>query len=358
MSKKQGDFLTGRGAQINPDNRFQKTQEGDSFYEFHVDEDGESVNQKTTFIEVFPKTIVNKLTSPDVGMYYSLNPYQGCEHGCTYCYARPTHEYWGYSAGTDFERTILVKKNAPELLEETLRKKKWEVKPVSLSGNTDCYQPCERTYGITRKLLEIFLKYRHPVSIITKNSLIERDLDVLTELSKLNLVHVLISMTSLNEELRRKLEPRTASCTRKLTTIERLSSQGIPVTAMLAPIIPAINDHELFALVKAVSERGASSVHYQVVRLNGPNGEIFKNWLQHHYPDRAEKVIHQLEALHGGKVNDSRYGIRMKGEGAYSLNIERQFKVARERFLPVRSNPKMRTDLFIIPDESGQTSLF
>lgn len=358
MSKKQPIGLSGRGAHINPTNRFQKTEEGDAFYEFHTDEDGETVNRKTTFIEVFPKTIVNKLTSSDIGMYYSLNPYQGCEHGCTYCYARPTHEYWGYSAGTDFEQTILVKKNAPELLEVALRKKKWEVKPVSLSGNTDCYQPCERTYGITRKLLEIFLKYRHPVTIITKNALIERDLDVLTELSKLNLVHVFISITSLDEALRRKLEPRTASCTKKLTTIERLSAQGIPVSALLAPIIPAINDHELFALVKAVSERGAQDVHYQVVRLNGPNGDIFKNWLQHHFPDRAEKVIHQLESLHGGRINDSRFGIRMKGEGAYSLNIERQFKIARERFLPQRTITKLRTDLFIIPDESGQTSLF
>jgi DNA repair photolyase len=358
MPKKTDSSLSGRGAHINPTNRFHKTEEGDAFYEFHADEDGETVNRKTTFIEVFPKSIVNKLTSSDVGMYYSLNPYQGCEHGCTYCYARPTHEYWGYSAGTDFEQTILVKKNAPELLETVLRKKKWEVKPVSLSGNTDCYQPCERTYGITRKLLEIFLKYRHPVTIVTKNALIERDLDVLTELSKLNLVHVSISITSLDETLRRKLEPRTASCAKKLTTIERLSAQGIPVSALLAPIIPAINDHELFALVKTVAERGAQDVHYQVVRLNGPNGDIFKNWLQHHFPERAEKVIHQLESLHGGKINDSRFGIRMKGEGAYSLNIERQFKIARERFLPQRATTKLRTDLFIIPDESGQTSLF
>lgn len=356
MSKKQLHTSTGRGALINPTNRFLKTELGEDFHEYAADE--ELVTKKTTFIEVFPKTIVNKVTSPDIGMYYSLNPYQGCEHGCTYCYARPTHEYWGYSAGTDFESTILVKKNAPSLLEESFAKKKWEVKPISLSGNTDCYQPCEKSYAITRQLLQLFLAYKHPVSIITKNVLILRDLDLLSELAKLNLVSVHLSITTLNEELRRLLEPRTATSNRKLEAIEQLTAHGIPVSVMIAPLIPAINDHEVFSIVKAASERGALGVNYQVVRLNGPNGAIFTNWVETHFPDRAEKVIHQLQALHDGKLNDSRFGIRMKGEGTYALNIQRQFEVARNRFFPKRSIPKLRTDLFERPSKNGQMSLF
>lgn len=349
-------YKTGRGAQINPHNRFQRNEKGDAFDDRFPDDEPEE--EKTKFIEVFPKTIVNKLDSPDIGMFYSLNPYQGCEHGCTYCYARPTHEYWGYSAGTDFERIIMVKKNAPQLLEEALKQKKWEVRAVSLSGNTDCYQPCERTYGITRQLLEIFLKYRHPVSIITKNALINRDIDILTELAGMNLVSVNLSITTLDEDLRRRLEPRTATSGRKLETIERLTGQGIPVNVMVAPLIPAINDHEIFSIVKAVSERGARSAGYQIVRLNGPNGAIFTDWVTKNYPDRAEKVLNQLRDMHDGKLSDSRFGVRMKGEGNYALNIKRQFEVARSRFLPQQSFPKLRTDLFRKPNDTGQLDLF
>lgn len=352
---KKGQSTTGRGAFINPHNHFISHQQGEDYFDAPELED---VIQKTRFIEISPKTIVNKVKSPDVGMVYSLNPYQGCEHGCTYCYARPTHEYWGYSAGLDFESVILVKKNAPELLKIALKKRGHTVKAIGLSGNTDCYQPCERNYGITRQLLEIFLEYRHPVGIITKNALIERDIDILKELARLNLVHVHISITSLDEEIRRKLEPRTATALRKLKTIQRLSSEGIPVTAMLSPMIPAINDHELFHLAKAVSEHGAINAHYQVVRLNGPNEAIFKSWLEHHFPDRAQKVIHQLEDIHGGKVGSSQFGARMRGEGNYSANLRRQFELAKNRFFKDKTPVSLRTDLFRIPSENGQLELF
>lgn len=348
-------YKNGRGAQINPHNRFFSQEKGDDFDDIDPSEEPEL---KTKFIEVHPKTIVNKLSSPDIGMYYSLNPYQGCEHGCTYCYARPTHEYWGYSAGTDFERVILVKKNAPELLEETLNKKSWKVQTITISGNTDCYQPCERDYQITRRLLEIMLKYRHPVGIITKNALITRDLDILEELAKLQLVAVNLSITSLKEELRRKLEPRTATARKKLETIERLSERGIPVNVMMAPIIPALNDDEIFAIAKAAGERGAFNFNHQIVRLNGPNGEIFTDWVTKNYPDRAEKVLNQLRDTHGGSLSDSRFGVRMKGEGVYALNIQRQVQLARKRFLPALPYPKLRTDLFTRPDTSGQMKLF
>lgn len=349
------NYLHGRGAQINPANRFLSTEKGDDFDDLQYEEEEEL---RTRFIEVFPKTIVNRLSSPDVGMYYSLNPYQGCEHGCTYCYARPTHEYWGYSAGTDFERIILVKKNAPALLEEALSRKKWEVLPVSLSGNTDCYQPCERTYGITRSLLEVFLKYRHPVSIITKNALINRDADILEELAKLNLVNVNITITSLNEDLRRRLEPRTATSRRKLETIERFTQLGIPVNIMVAPLIPALNDHEIFSIIKAAGERGALAAGYTVVRLNGPNGEIFTDWITKNFPDRAEKVLNQIRDAHDGRLSDSRFGTRMRGEGNFALNIERQFRLARSRFLPASRPPALRTDLFRRPSQNGQLGLF
>jgi len=351
----EADYIKGRGAQVNPHNRFHA--------ERRVIEDWEGVDEpdghegKTTFIEVFPKTIVNKVDSPDVGFDYSLNPYQGCEHGCTYCYARPTHEYWGYSAGIDFEKIILVKKNAPELLEAALQRKKWEVKPITISGNTDCYQPCERTYGITRQVLQLMLKYRHPVSIITKNVLLNRDLDLLEALAELNLVSVNMSITTLDEDLRRKLEPRTASAKRKLETIEKLTQIGVPVNVMMAPIIPALNDHEIFSILKEVGSRGALSAHYTLVRLNGPNGEIFTDWVTKNFPDRAAKVINQIKEMRGGKLNDSRFGVRMRGEGNYAINLKRQFELARSRFLPQRAYPKLRTDLFI-RTTSGQLDLF
>jgi len=348
-------YKNGRGAQINPDNRFFAHSKGDDFDDIDPSEEPE---QKSKFIEVHPKTIVNKVTSPDVGMAYSLNPYQGCEHGCTYCYARPTHEYWGYSAGTDFERVILVKKNAPELLEEALSKKSWNLDHITISGNTDCYQPCERDYKITRRLLEIMLEYKQPVGIITKNALICRDIDILSELAKLELVAVNISLTTLKEDLRRKLEPRTASAKKKLETIELLSKNGIPVNVLMAPIIPALNDDEIFSIAEAIGQRGALSMYHQIVRLNGPNGAIFEDWVRKNYPDRAEKVLNQLKEMHGGKLGDSRFGTRMKGEGTYALNIQRQVQLARKRFLPNVAFPKLRRDLFQVPDRSGQMKLF
>ncbi|MDR0801218.1 PA0069 family radical SAM protein [Fluviicola sp.] len=348
-------YKNGQGAQINPRNRFFSQGKGEDFDDI---DPSEEIQLKTRFIEVHPKTIVNKPTSPDVGMCYSLNPYQGCEHGCTYCYARPTHEYWGYSAGVDFERVILVKKNAPELLEETLKRKSWRVRTISVSGNTDCYQPCERQYQITRRLLKIMLKYRHPVGIITKNALITRDLDILEELAALNLVQVNISMTSLKEELRRKLEPRTASSRKKLEAIELLAQRKIPVNVMMAPIIPALNDDEIFSVAKEVGSRGALSMYHQIVRLSGPNREIFTDWVNKNYPDRAGKVLNQLRDMHGGQLNDSRFGTRMKGEGVYALNIQRQVQLARKRFLPDLPFPRLRTDLFTVPGSSRQMELF
>ncbi len=279
-------------------------------------------------------------------MVYSMNPYQGCEHGCIYCYARNTHEYWGYSAGLDFERKILFKRNAPQLLEEKIKSKTWVAQPIMFSGNTDCYQPIEKKLEITRKMLEVLWKYKHPVGFITKNALILRDLDILTEMARLRLVHVSISITSLQEDTRRILEPRTASIKKRLETVRILSEHGIPVNVMMAPIIPAINSHEIFDLVKKVSELGALSAAYTIVRLNGAIGEIFTNWVQKTFPEKANKILHQIQDCHNGQLNDSRFGKRMIGEGKIAEQVALQFQIAKKKFLSDKSIPPYDFSLF------------
>lgn len=324
MSSEPPPFQKGRGAQINPANPYHT-----HHYDRLTDDD---LARPTDYIEVYPKTILTKVDSADIPADWSLNPYQGCEHGCVYCYARNTHPYWGYSAGLDFERKILVKTNAPALLDATLRKPSWQASPVMFAGNTDIYQPAEQQYGITRKLLEVFWKYRHPVGMITKNSLILRDLDILTELAGARLVHVSISLTTLDENLRRLLEPRTASVSRRLDTIEQLSAAGIPVNVMLAPIIPGLTDHEILAMARAVAERGALSIAHTVVRLNGDVATIFEDWARKTYPDRADRILNRIRDCHGGQLNDSRFATRQRGEGEFADMIGQQMRLARRTY--------------------------
>lgn len=356
---KSKKVIKGRGAQQNVPNRFLRHvyEMREDFLELCRIEGEEADNNKTQYIPVFPKTIVNKVTSPDVGMMYSMNPYQGCEHGCIYCYARNAHEYWGYSAGLDFERKILVKKTAPELLEKLLKKKSWKAATIVMSGNTDCYQPAEKKFGITRKCLEVFLKYRHPVGIITKNALVLRDLDILRQLNEHCLVGVNVSITSLSEETRRLVEPRTTTIKKRLETIRVLSENGIPVNAMLAPMIPGINSHEMLELAKKVSEHGARSFAFTVVRLNGAIGQIFTDWIRKAMPDRAKKVLHLIQDCHGGSINDSRFGIRSKGEGKVAEQIHEMARLAKQRYFQDKTFPKLRTDLHE-PYKSGQMKLF
>lgn len=355
----QKDYIKGRGAQKNTPNKFLRhiSEMRDDFLEFCHIEGEDADNNKTQYIPVYPKTIVNKVTSPDIGMMYSMNTYQGCEHGCIYCYARNTHEYWGYSAGLDFERRILVKKAAPILLEEKLKHKKWEANTIVLSGNTDCYQPAEKKFKITRACLEVFLKYRHPVGIITKNALILRDLDILKELTKYNLVGVNISVTSLSEETRRILEPRTATIKKRLETIRILSENNIPVNAMLAPIIPGINSHEIMNLAKAVSDHGALSFAVTVVRLNGAIGQIFTDWIRKTLPDKADKVLHLIQACHGGTLNDSRFGLRNRGEGKIAEQIYGMARLARHTYFKDKAFPKLNKELHR-PYKDGQMRFF
>lgn len=355
----KNEFLKGRGAQKNVHNRFERLvyEMRDDFLEFCRVEGETSNSNKTQYIPIFPKTIINKVTSPDVGMSYSMNPYQGCEHGCVYCYARNAHEFWGYSAGLDFERKILVKKDAPKLLEEKLKSKRWQAATIVLSGNTDCYQPSEKKFEITRKCLEVFLKYRHPVGIITKNALVLRDLDILQELAKHQLIGINISITSLSEQTRRLLEPRTATIKKRLETVRVLSTNGVPVNAMLAPMIPGINSHELLPLAKTVAEAGALSFGFTVVRLNGAIGQIFTDWIQKAMPDRADKVLHQIQDCHGGTLNDSRFGARSRGEGKIANQIHQMAKLAKQKYFAKSTFPKLRTDLHE-QYKDGQMKLF
>jgi len=266
-----------------------------------------------------------------------MNPYQGCEHGCVYCYARNTHTYWGYSAGIEFEQKILIKKEAPQLLEKKLKSKNWKPYPIMLSGNTDCYQPAEREYKLTRQILETLWKYKHPVSLITKNALILRDLDILGDLAKLNLVHVAISITTLDDTLRQKLEPRAATGSKRMDIVHKLSLAGIPTIVMMAPIIPSLNDHEIPEMARIAADKGAHTMSHTIIRLNGDVGIIFKDWLLKNYPDRYQRIIHHIEQLHGGAINDSRFGRRMKGTGNIAQMIEQQMKLMKAKYFANRS---------------------
>ncbi len=355
----ESDFLKGRGAQKNVQNKFFSLsyELRDDFLNYCAAEGESPDSNKTQFLEVFPKTIVNKVDSPDIGMYYSMNPYQGCEHGCIYCFARNSHEFWGYSAGLDFERKIMVKKNAPQLLADKLKSKSWKAVPVVMSGNTDPYQPAEKHFEITRQCLEVFLQYRHPVSFITKNALILRDLDLLKQLHQDGLVQVNMSITSLSEKTRQLLEPRTATIKKRLDTVKTLSDYGIPVNVMLAPIIPGINSHEILPLAKAVAEAGALSINYTVVRLNGAIGEIFTDWIRKAMPDRADKVLNQIAECHGGNLNDSDFGRRMRGEGEFADMIRSQINLARKKYFAGKVFPELNTALHE-QYKDGQLKLF
>ena len=321
--KQQQVYLKGRGAQFNPRNRFLKTELIRT--EIESIDDWTDPNIATVYLEDYAKSIVNKVDSPDVGMFYSMNPYQGCEHGCIYCYARNAHEYWGYSAGLDFERKIIVKKNAPELLRKFLMHPKWECKPISLSGNTDCYQPAEKKFGITRKLLEVCLEFNQPVGMITKNAGMLRDKDIISKMAAKNLISILVSITSLNEDLRLAMEPRTTTAKQRLRIIKELSGEGVRMGVMLGPMIPGLNEHEMQRIMEASAANGATFSAYTFIRLNGAIKLIFHDWLYKNFPDRADKVWHLIETGHGGKVNDSRFGVRMRGEGPISDLVRQQF---------------------------------
>jgi DNA repair photolyase len=333
MESAQGSsYLKGRGAQYNTPNKFLAKQ----YVQAHIEGLDEALisDTQTTLTYEQPKEIVNHVDSPDIPLPYSMNPYQGCEHGCIYCYARNSHQYWGYSAGLDFERRIIVKENAAKLLEETFRKRSWKPAPIMLSGNTDCYQPVERRLKITRQMLQVCLDFRHPVGVMC------------------------ISITTLSEPLRRALEPRTATAQQRLQTIEALSLAGIPVIAMVAPIIPGLNSEEVPRIMQAAADAGAYSAGFTMVRLNGSVAELFTDWIHKNFPDRADKVLSQIAEVHGGKLGDSRFGTRMRGEGRLAASMTALFRASKARIFAGRSSPDYNLSAFRVPSAHGQLSLF
>lgn len=319
----------GRGTGLNTANRFERLHlEPDP-----LEPDDEDFRHKvpTEYMVDATRSVLAENDSPDIGFRYSLNPYRGCEHGCIYCFARPTHEYLGFSAGLDFETRILVKPDAPELLAATLRKKSWQPQPVALSGNTDCYQPVERRLQLTRRCLQVFLDFRNPVTIITKNHLITRDLDILAELAARDLVHVTMSITSLRNQLIEIMEPRTSRPERRLRTLAQLAEAGVPAGVSIAPLIPGLNDEDVPAILEAAARHGARWANYLMVRLPGAVRPLFLEWLRRHFPDRAGKVVRRLQSVRDGELSDPRFGSRMRGEGELADVVSSFFTLARRR---------------------------
>ncbi len=321
--------IHGRGASSNPANRFEQ---------LHLEPDPEDEHdperpaRKTIYFRDFSRSIIAHNDSPDVGFESSINPYRGCEHGCIYCYARPTHEYLGFSAGLDFESRIMVKEDAPELLAAELSSPKWKPQTLVMSGVTDPYQPVERKLEITRRCLEVLLRFRNPVAMITKNALVTRDLDLLGELAAHQAAAVNISITSLDPKLQRVLEPRTSTPRARLDAVRQLRAAGVPVGVMTAPIIPGLNDHEIPAILEAAAEAGAGFAGYVVVRLPYAVAPLFERWLEEHFPDRKEKVLGRIRHLRGGeRLNDPRFKSRMRGEGIFAEQISALFAAGCKR---------------------------
>jgi len=322
--------IRGRGASWSPANRFEKLHVDLTDIDF-VDVDvatAEQPRRPTQYFRDGTKSIITRNNSPDVGFETSLNPYRGCEHGCIYCYARPTHEYLGFSAGRDFESKIMVKTNAPELLRAELESPRWQPQTLVLSGVTDPYQPIERKLRITRDCLEVLAKFRNPVAIITKNRLVTRDVDILRELAACNAVAVNISVTSLDANLQRVLEPRTSSPQARLDAIRQLRSAGIPTGVMVAPIIPGLTDHEVPNILDACAKAGAQFSGYTIIRLPWAVAPLFEHWLEEHFPDRKEKVLGRIRDMRGNRLNNSQWHTRMIGEGIFAEQIASLFRVS------------------------------
>jgi DNA repair photolyase len=324
--------LAHRGAAENPPNRFEKIHlEPDAEWNPDDEDDGRPPGPRTQFFKDLTQTVISRHNSPDISFQASLNPYRGCEHGCIYCYARPTHEYLGFSAGLDFESKIMVKADAPELLRKELSSPKYQPQVIFLSGVTDCYQPVERKLKLTCRCLEVLAEFRNPVFIVTKNQLVTRDIDLLGELARHQAVGVLLSITTLDSELRKVMEPRTSPPMARLAAIRELAAAGIPVGVNVAPIIPGLTDHEVPAILKAAAEAGATSAGYTVVRLPHAVAPLFEAWLEMHFPNQKEKVLNRLRAMHGGKLYDSQWGKRFGGDGIFAAQIAQMFDVARRK---------------------------
>jgi DNA repair photolyase len=325
------DAIKGRGATSNMQGRFehQLREDFDDGWERHCnDTDPDTRVPATQVTEEHAKSILTRNQSPDLPFNVSLNPYRGCEHGCIYCFARPTHSYLELSPGLDFETRLFAKVNAADLLRRELASPSWHAEPIALGVNTDAYQPCERHYGITRQILDVALECRQPIGVITKSALVERDIDILAELAQQQLTVVALTITTLDHSIARTLEPRAASPTRRLKTIERLANAGIPVSVSVAPVIPFITDHDLEKIVKAAADAGAQSAGYVMLRLPWEVNPLFQQWLLAHFPDRTERVMNRVRDLGGGKEYQAEFGRRMTGEGIWADLIRKRFEAA------------------------------
>ncbi|HYX24920.1 MAG TPA: PA0069 family radical SAM protein [Thermoanaerobaculia bacterium] len=342
----------GRGAALNPTNRFET---------LAVERDPEVPGPErigTELLRDTSRSVITRNDSPDVGFEASINPYRGCEHGCIYCYARPTHEYLGFSAGLDFETRILVKEDAAALLRRELASPRWVPQALAMSGVTDPYQPVERKLEITRRCLAVLAEFRNPVGIITKSELVTRDLDYLQALNEHQAVSVNLSITTLDGELARRMEPRASHPRERLKAVERLAAAGIPVGVMVAPIVPALTDHETAKILEAAANAGATSAGYVVMRLPGAVAGLFEEWLERNFPERKEKVLNRVRDLRGGRLNDPRFGSRMRGEGIYAEQIRATFETFQRRYGLDRPRPELSTAAFRRPGQVEQLGLF
>ncbi len=354
MSPKKS-FVKGRGTPNNPTNRFELIS-----YSPDPDVGGqEDAQQLTTQLLRDPtRTILTYNKSPDVGFTVSLNPYRGCEHGCVYCYARPTHEWLGLSAGLDFETRILVKEDAPRLLEKALASPGWRPQAIALSGVTDPYQPAERHLRLTRRCLEVLVAWRNPVAVVTKSALVTRDRDLFAELARVNAVAVFMSITTLDARLAGIMEPRACTPARRLAAITLLAQAGIPVGVMVAPIIPGLSDHEIPAIVDAAVQAGARFAGHTLVRLPYSVKELFTQWVETYYPQRKQKILNRIRTIRRGKLNDSRWHQRMRGQGIFAESIHMLFAAACRKARLTTSGPQLSTAAFRQPAGDLQLSLF
>ncbi len=345
--------VRGRGSAGNPKNRFESTERIPE----PANPGDEISSPRTQFFADASKTIIAHNDSPDVGFDASINVYRGCEHGCCYCYARPTHEYLGFSAGLEFETRIMVKEEAPELLRRELAGRQWNPQVIGMSGVTDCYQPVEKKRGLTRRCLEVLLEFRNPVMIVTKNYLVTRDIDILSELARYQCAAVTISLTTLDPKLSSIMEPRTSSPRRRLAAIQMLSEAGIPVGYLQAPMIPGLTDSEAPAIARAAAEAGASFAGYTALRLPFGVKALFEQWLTHHLPDRKDKILKRIRAIRGGKLNDANFETRMRGEGIFAGQMADLFHLACKKAGIPEGRPHLSTKHFR-SSSAGQFNLF
>jgi DNA repair photolyase len=350
--------VRGRGVAWNPPNRFERISV--ELERTRDDPEGDPPPlPETVLLRDRTRSILARNDSPDVGFDVGINPYRGCSHGCVYCYARPTHEYLGFSAGLDFETKIMVKEEAPALLRKALAAKAWKPQVIALSGNTDAYQPAEKSLGLTRRCLEVLTEFRNPVGIVTKSHLVTRDADLLADLARDRAAAVVLSITSLRNEVQRAMEPRAATPSRRLDAIRALVEAGVPVGVNVAPIVPGLTDEELPAILEAAAEAGATFASYILLRLPHGVKEIFEGWLGQHFPERHDKVLRRLREMRGGKLYDARFEVRGRGEGPWAEHLRSLFRVTRDR-LGLDHPPRLSADAFRIPDSAAdaQTELF